>query len=51
MYNIMAYELMYICYCENGRQSSTAAFLLRQRGYNVGVLRGGVQSLKRAGMA
>jgi rhodanese-related sulfurtransferase len=41
----------YICYCDNGRLSSTAAFLLRQRGYNVGVLRGGLQSLKRAGMA
>jgi len=42
---------VYICYCENGRLSSTAAFLLRQRGYNVGVLRGGLQSLKRAGIA
>lgn len=42
---------LYICYCENGRLSSTAAFLLRQRGYNVGVLRGGLQSLKRAGLA
>jgi rhodanese-related sulfurtransferase len=42
---------LYICYCENGRMGSTAAFLLRQRGYNVGVLRGGVQSLKRAGLA
>lgn len=41
----------YICYCENGRLSSTAAFLMRQRGYNVGVLRGGLQSLKRAGVA
>jgi len=41
----------HICYCENGRLSSTAAFLLRQRGYNVGVLRGGLQSLKRAGVA
>jgi rhodanese-related sulfurtransferase len=41
----------YICYCENGRLSSTAAFLLRQRGYDVGVLRGGLQSLKRAGVA
>jgi len=42
---------LYICYCLNGRQSSTAAFLLRQKGYNVGVLRGGIQSLQRAGMA
>lgn len=42
---------LYICYCENGRLSSTAAFLLRQQGYSVGVLRGGLQSLKRAGVA
>lgn len=41
----------YLCYCENGRSSSTAAFILRQRGYEVGVLRGGLQALKRAGVA
>ena len=41
----------YVCYCQNGRLSSTAAFLLRQRGFTVGVLRGGVQSLQRAGVA
>lgn len=41
----------YICYCENGRQSSTAAFLLKQMGFNnVSVLRGGLQSLRRAGI-
>lgn len=39
--------VLYVCYCQNGRQSSTAAFLLRQRGYNVGVLRGGLMALKR----
>lgn len=44
-------ETLYVCYCENGRASSTAAFLLRQLGYNIGVLRGGLQSLKRAGIA
>ncbi len=43
-------SVLYICYCLNGRQSSTAAFLLRQRGYNVGVLRGGIQALQRAGL-
>lgn len=42
---------LYICYCQNGRQSSTAAFLLHQKGYNVGVLRGGIQGLQRAGLA
>ena len=41
---------LYICYCQNGRMSSTAAFLLSQQGFNVGVLRGGLQSLKRAGV-
>ncbi|MBN2301901.1 MAG: cyclic nucleotide-binding domain-containing protein [Lentisphaerae bacterium] len=43
-------NVLYICYCENGRLSSTAAFLLRQMGFNIGVLRGGLQSLKRAGL-
>lgn len=43
-------QVCYICYCENGRQSSTGAFLLKQIGFNVGVLRGGLQSLRRAGM-
>jgi rhodanese-related sulfurtransferase len=41
----------YVCYCENARLSSTAAFLLRQRGFSVSVLRGGLQGLKRAGIA
>lgn len=40
----------YICYCQNGRQSSTAAFLLVQRGYKVSVMRGGLQGLQRAGL-
>ena len=44
-------ETLYVCYCENGRQSSTAAFLLSQRGLNAGVLRGGLQGLRRAGVA
>lgn len=44
-------DAFYICYCRNGRLSSTAAFLLRQNGISAGVLRGGLQSLERAGMA
>lgn len=44
-------ETLYICYCENGRISSSGAFVLKQLGYNTGVLRGGLQSLKRAGLA
>lgn len=43
-------DTLYICYCENGRISSSAAFVLKQMGYNTGVLRGGLQSLKRAGL-
>jgi rhodanese-related sulfurtransferase len=44
-------DAFYVCYCQNGRLSSTAAFLLRLRGFHVGVLRGGLQSLQRAGVA
>lgn len=44
-------EKLYICYCDNGRISSSGAFVLKQMGYNAGVLRGGLQSLKRAGLA
>jgi rhodanese-related sulfurtransferase len=40
----------YVCYCQNGRQSSTAAFLLVQLGYKVSVLRGGLLGLERAGV-
>ena len=42
----------YVCYCQNGRLSSTAAFVMRQHGFHqVGVLRGGILSLQRAGVA
>ena len=33
----------YICYCSTGRRSSAAAFLLAQKGYQAGVLSGGIQ--------
>ncbi|MBN1674270.1 MAG: cyclic nucleotide-binding domain-containing protein [Kiritimatiellae bacterium] len=39
---------LYICYCQNGRLSSTAAFLLRQLGIRSAVLRGGIRHLKGA---
>ena len=35
----------YICYCENGRLSATAAFLMRQNGYQVSVLQGGLKGI------
>ena len=33
----------YICYCNTGRRSSAAAFILVQAGYKVSVLNGGVR--------
>lgn len=36
----------YICYCQSGRRSSAAAFVLSQYGLSVSVLRGGVPSLE-----
>lgn len=41
----------YVCYCDNGRLSSTACFILTQHGFNTCVLRGGLAGLKRAGIA
>jgi len=35
----------YICYCMTGRRSSAAAFLLSQAGYEVSILKGGLQVL------
>jgi rhodanese-related sulfurtransferase len=35
-----------ICICGNGRLSAAAAFILRQRGYRVAVLEGGLQSMR-----
>lgn len=37
----------YVCCCENGRLSATAAFIMRQSGYDVCVLQGGLQRLER----
>lgn len=36
----------YICCCKNGRLSATAGFLLVQMGFDVGIVRGGMQRLK-----
>jgi rhodanese-related sulfurtransferase len=38
-------EVEYVCCCGNGRKSATAAFLLRQRGFNACVLQGGLRRL------
>ena len=34
----------YIVYCQTGRRSSAAAFLLSQRGFNAALLEGGMRS-------
>jgi CRP-like cAMP-binding protein len=44
--NELSMDETYICYCENGRLSATAAFLMRQRGYNVRALRGGLRRFR-----
>lgn len=38
----------YICYCETGRRSSAAAFLMSERGFDSCVLRGGLQAIPQA---
>jgi len=38
----------YICYCETGRRSSAAAFLLSERGFEGFVLKGGLQAMPHA---
>jgi hypothetical protein len=35
-------NLKYVVYCDTGRRSAAAAFLLTQRGFNVSVLEGGL---------
>ncbi len=35
----------YICFCDTGRRSSAAAFLLSEKGFETFVLKGGLQSL------
>ena len=38
----------YICYCDTGRRSSAAAYLLSERGFDAYVLKGGLMALSRA---
>ena len=35
-------DVAYITYCDSGRRSSAAAFLLSERGYQAYVLKGGL---------
>jgi CRP-like cAMP-binding protein len=38
----------YVCYCDTGRRSSAAAYLLTERGFSAYVLRGGLMALQEA---
>ncbi len=38
----------YVCYCETGRRSSAAAFLMSERGFDSCVLKGGLQAIPQA---
>ncbi|HVY23971.1 MAG TPA: cyclic nucleotide-binding domain-containing protein [Steroidobacteraceae bacterium] len=38
-------KLNYICYCDTGRRSSAAAYILSERGFHSYVLRGGLQAI------
>jgi len=39
-------DALHICYCRNARLSATAAFILAQMGFRVGVLQGGLRGLR-----
>lgn len=41
----------YVCYCETGRRSSAAAFLMSERGFDSCVLRGGLQAIPQVAAA
>ena len=43
--NILDKSRQYIAYCQNGRRSSVAAFILERAGYDVCVLDGGLQAI------
>lgn len=41
-------KLHYVAYCDTGRRSSAAAYILAERGLNASVLRGGLSSMSSA---
>lgn len=45
----LAKDVTYICYCQTGRLSASAAYLMSQAGYKVAVLRGGLRHLPGMG--
>ncbi|WP_313054915.1 cyclic nucleotide-binding domain-containing protein [Pseudomonas lopnurensis] len=42
---LLDHERIYLCYCESGKRSATAVFLLTQLGFTAYALRGGLQAL------
>ncbi len=43
----LVYDLKYVVYCDTGRRSSSAAYLLNERGFEACYLKGGLRSLKK----
>lgn len=43
----LVFDLKYIVYCDTGRRSSSAAYLLSERGYDAYFLEGGLRSLQK----
>jgi rhodanese-related sulfurtransferase len=43
----LVHGMKYIVYCDTGRRSSSAAYLLSERGYDACYLEGGLRSLKK----
>ncbi len=41
-------KMNYVCYCDTGRRSSAAAYILSERGFHSYVLRGGLQAVAAA---
>ncbi len=44
----LKHDVKYIVYCDTGRRSSSAAFLLNERGFDASYLEGGLRSLRRS---
>jgi len=40
--NVLDRKTPYVVYCDTGRRSSAAAFILNQRGFETAVLKGGL---------
>ncbi len=43
----LVYDMKYVIYCDTGRRSSSAAYLLSERGFDACYLEGGLRSLKK----